>query len=75
MGTAICTECGTSFAFDVLPRRGKVCFKCHLGGVSLGFAYGKEQFHGPTIRERQAKQVADAKINGIDIQPIGSRWV
>jgi hypothetical protein len=41
----------------------------------LGFTYGKEDFHGPTIKERQQKQVADAKINGINAEPVGSRWI
>jgi cytochrome c5 len=58
-----------------LPRRGAICFKCHIGTVNLGFTYGKEDFHGPTIKERQEKQVADAKINGINAEPVGSRWI
>jgi len=29
------------------------CFKCHIKNVRLGFTYGKESFHGPTIREQQ----------------------
>ena len=53
-----------------------MCFKCHIGTVRLGFTYGKEDFHGPTIKERQDKQVADAKAGGIDAVPVGtSRWI
>jgi hypothetical protein len=68
-------ECNNIFTFDVLPRRGALCFKCHLSGIRLGFSHGKEDFHGPTIKERQDKQVAEAKSAGIDAQPVGNRWV
>lgn len=33
-------------------KRG-LCFACHLKGVRLGFSNGREEFSGPTIRERQ----------------------
>ena len=75
MGTSHCLECYNVFEFDEMPKRGQICFKCHLRGIRLGFTYGKADFHGPTIRERQDKQVADAKINGYDIEPVGPRWV
>ena len=71
----VCEPCGKSFEAEELPRRGSVCFKCHVSTIRLGFTYGQEDFHGPTIRERQAKTVADAKINGYNPEPIGSRWV
>jgi hypothetical protein len=29
------------------------CFGCHCKTVRLGYVDGKENFHGPTIRERQ----------------------
>lgn len=44
--------CGNEITTDNDAKRG-ICFKCHLGNVRLGFARGKEEFHGPTIRERQ----------------------
>ncbi len=75
MGSINCTECGNLFSFDVMPRRGAVCFKCHVGSIRLGFSHGKEDFHGPTIKERQDQQVAQAKAAGIDAQPVGNRWV
>jgi len=53
-----------------LPRRGPVCFRCHIKGVRIGFTYGKEDFHGPTIKERQDKQVQDAIAGGYDPQPV-----
>ena len=70
-----CESCGRSFQAEELPRRGAVCFGCHVKTIRLGFTYGQEDFHGPTIRERQAKTVEDAKINGYNAEPIGSRWV
>lgn len=59
----------------MIPRRGKVCFGCHIRTINLGFTHGKEDFHGPTIKERQELQVAQAKSAGIDAQPVGNRWV
>jgi hypothetical protein len=76
MNLSTCKECLTVFEYEgELPRRGSVCFRCHIKGVRLGFTYGKEDFHGPTIAERQRKTVEDAKINGYDASPVGSRWV
>lgn len=70
-----CVPCGRPFLAEELPRRGEVCFRCHVKTIRLGFTYGQEDFHGPTIRERQEKTVADAKINGYNAEPVGSRWV
>ena len=75
MGHYNCEQCGKLEAVDVIPRRGKVCFACHIKTIRLGFAHGKEDFHGPTIKERQEQQVAQAKAAGIDAQPVGQRWV
>lgn len=58
-----------------MPRRGAVCFGCHLKTVRLSFAHGREAFHGPTIKERQDKAVSDARINGYNPEPVGTRWV
>ena len=44
-------------------------------GITFGFTYGKQDFHGTTIKERQDKQIADAKAGGLTPEPIGSRWV
>lgn len=43
-----------------------------------GFHYpygGREEFHGPTIRERQERQISEAKSVGLDPEPVGTRWV
>lgn len=70
-----CDICSESFECDVVPRRGNVCFKCHLKGIRIGFTHGKAEFSGPTIGERQRQTVADAAAKGITAEPIGSRWV
>ena len=65
MGHANCTRCSRVFTFDVMPRRGAICFACHATGVNLGFTQGKDDFHGPTIREKQRNQ--EAIMNGAGI--------
>ena len=57
-----------------LPRRGSVCFKCHLKTIRLGFTHGKEDFHGPTIAERQRQTVSDAAAKGITAEPV-TNWM
>ena len=74
MGSARCTTCGEVWTFDVKPRRTE-CFKCHIAGVRLGFTYGKEDFHGPTVRERQKQHESEMAANGIDFAPVGRKWV
>lgn len=70
-----CQECSKQFQVEEMPTRGPVCFRCHIKTIRLGFTQGKEEFHGPTIRERQQKIVEDAKINGYNAEPVGTRWV
>ena len=70
-----CVHCGTSTEVDVLPRRGEVCFRCHLKNIRIWFAHGQENFHGDTIGEKQRKAVADAKAAGLNPEPVGTRWV
>ena len=70
-----CIHCGTSTEVDVLPRRGEVCFRCHLKNIRIGFAHGQENFHGDTIGEKQRKAVADARAAGLNPEPVGTRWV
>lgn len=70
-----CIQCGKQFEAEEMPRRGSLCFKCHVRGIHLGFTYGKEDFHGPTVRERAQKQVEEASAAGITAEPIGTRWV
>lgn len=69
-----CEICGKEVS-DAIQRRGAICFRCHIKEVRIGFTYGKEDFHGPTVAERQRKTVEDAKINGYNAEPVGNRWV
>ncbi len=71
----VCENCSSDFTSEDMPRRGAVCFKCHLKGIRIGFTHGKAEFSGPTIGERQRKTVADAAKNGIKAEPAGTRWV
>jgi hypothetical protein len=64
-----CESCGRHATAEELPRRGHVCFACHVKTVDLGFKYGKDNFHGPTIKERQNKILSDAKAAGINAVP------
>lgn len=65
----ICIRCGGESVANEQPARGNICFKCHVQTVNIGFRYGKENFHGPTIKERQNKIVSDAKAKGIEAVP------
>lgn len=64
-----CTSCGGFVSVNEVPRRGNICFKCHVRTVSIGFTYGKDNFHGPTIRERQRQIVDDAAKAGTNVVP------
>lgn len=74
MKTYRCLTCLTEFDADELPKRGSICFKCHVKTISLGFTYGQENFHGDTIGEKQRKIVADAAINGVQAEPV-TNWM
>lgn len=69
-----CAECSKHFFDHKLPHRGEICFGCHLRTIRLGFTYGKDDFHGDTIRERQRKIVSDAAINGVEAVPV-TNWM
>lgn len=75
MGTFNCERCDKNVVVDEMPRRGPICFACHVRTIHVGFSHGKEDFHGPTIKERQDHQVAQAKSAGINAEPVGTRWV
>lgn len=70
-----CVMCGRVFESLEIPRRGKVCFKCHVNNINLGFTYGKKDFHGDTVKQRQERQVSEAAAAGRKIEPVGTRWV
>jgi hypothetical protein len=37
-----CTGCSTAFYAPELPRRGAICFKCHVATVNLGLPMVKK---------------------------------
>jgi hypothetical protein len=43
--------------------------------IRIGFTHGKDDFHGPTVRERQQQQVKEATAAGINAEPVGTRWI
>lgn len=59
---------------EEIPRRGAICFRCHVKDVNIGFTYGRDNFHGDTIREKQRKIVSDAAINGVTAEPV-TNWM
>lgn len=71
----VCKTCAEVFEVEEYPRRGSICFKCHLKGIQLGFTYGKKDFHGPTVRERANKQIQEAKNAGLEPAYVGKKWV
>lgn len=55
------------------------CFKHHVQGVTFnwvgGGGYGRESFHESTIAEQQREIVEGAAANGVEVEPVGRRWV
>lgn len=41
----------------------RLAFKAKLRSLNFGFTHGKADFHGPTVRERQERQLAEAAKN------------
>ena len=68
-----CNTCGSKFETLEIPFRGEVCFKCHLQNVGFKYTWGKEDFHGPTVRQRQQEQVEVARNAGLDPVPVPVR--
>ena len=50
------------------------CFGCKVKSISLGFTYGKDCFHGPTIAEKQEKLFKEQAAQGNSIES-ATRWV
>jgi len=69
-----CEECSRQFYDEQLPHRGAICFGCHIKSVRLGFTYGKDNFHGDTIAEKQRQIMSDAAINGVQAEPV-TNWM
>lgn len=74
MTVFVCEKCDSRWVGDMLPRRGSICFRCHVKTINLGFSHGQENFHGDTIREKQRKIVSDAAAKGINAEPV-TNWM
>lgn len=74
MANFTCSDCSKEFFDEQLPHRGAICFSCHIKTVRLGFTYGKENFHGDTIAEKQRQIMSDAAINGVQAEPV-TNWM
>jgi hypothetical protein len=62
-------DCGNVLTTENDLKRG-YCFGCHVKSIRLGFKHGKENFHGPTIREQQrfyedSQKFKDGKITKV----------
>jgi hypothetical protein len=70
-------SCGRSFT--EAQSSGDVCFKCKLSSVGFtykgGGGFGRAAFHEGTNREAEAEIVREAAKNGVEVQPVGKRWV
>jgi hypothetical protein len=63
-----------SYPMGEAPKR--VCLEDgriadRLYDAKFTFAYGREDFHGPTINERREQQLIDYPT----AEPVGQRWV
>jgi hypothetical protein len=54
------------------------CFKHHIRGVTFNFVAvttGRSAFNEQTVREAQQEIERGAAANGIEVEPVGKRWV
>lgn len=72
--TGLCARCEDLKHSQEHPVPVIDCFACKVQTVGLQFTYGKADFKGPTIGERQAKQYAECKADGVDIAPVQKLW-
>lgn len=70
------------FEMGTAPKEWHFCEECGSGPLKrvydtakLQFSYGRDQFHGPTLKERQEKQLAECARDGVKAEPVGTRWV
>lgn len=68
-------ECGKQFTQD--QSSGIWCYRCKLDGLRVnwvgGGGYGREAFHGSTVKEAVESQLAQAKAKGVDAVPVPQR--
>jgi hypothetical protein len=67
-----CSSCSKPIESENDIKRG-LCFKCHVKNVRLGFTHGKEDFHGPTIRQRQREMEDSPRFKAGEIEKVPAR--
>ena len=72
-------HCGKVETVDADSLRSE-CFKHHVqGGISFNFVgggtYGRSSWNDQTLGEAQREIVDGAAANGVEVEPVGSRWV
>ena len=71
----LCARCEDAAHDAAHPQPVDGCFACKVSRIHLGFTWGREDFHGPTITERQREQERVCAEDGVKAEPVGSRWV
>jgi len=67
-----CSTCSKPIEAESDIKR-ELCFKCHVKNVRLGFTYGQEEFHGPTVRERQREVEDSPRFKAGEIEKVPAR--
>jgi hypothetical protein len=67
-----CSSCSRLIESESDIKR-ELCFKCHVKNVRLGFTYGQEEFHGPTVRERQREVEDSPRFKAGEIEKVPAR--
>lgn len=67
-----CSTCSRPIEAENDIKRGH-CFKCHVKNVRLGFTNGQEEFHGPTVRERQREIEDSPRFKAGEIEKVPAR--
>jgi hypothetical protein len=67
-----CSTCSKPIEAENDLKRGR-CFKCHVKNVRLGFTHGKEDFHGPTVRQRQREMEDSPRFKAGEIEKVPAR--
>jgi hypothetical protein len=73
--SGLCARCEDAIHAANHPSMVDGCFACKVDTIGLTYRYGREEFHGPTIRERQREQEAVCERDGVKAEPVGERWV
>jgi len=66
-----CTSCGHAWPLDRFNENTNVCFRCRARSLQFNYGTrGRDGFHDHTVKEFNDRQVAEARANGLDPQPV-----